>query len=128
MGDVMKLEFLNVPARSLPAALALYRDELGWEEAWREGKSTVSLKLPGTNVQLMLVAEEPDDGRAVGPIFVVDDVKRFFAEHPAALRPNREPQEISGGILARSRIRPATPSTCWTSQSRRADRCTRWSS
>jgi hypothetical protein len=37
MGDVMKLEFLNVTARSLPAALALYRDELGWEEAWHEG-------------------------------------------------------------------------------------------
>jgi hypothetical protein len=34
--------------------LALYRDELGWEEAWREGDTTVSLKLPGTDVQLML--------------------------------------------------------------------------
>jgi hypothetical protein len=42
----MKLEFLNVPTRDLQASLALYRDELGWEEAWREGDSTVSLKLP----------------------------------------------------------------------------------
>jgi predicted enzyme related to lactoylglutathione lyase len=100
MGDAMKLEFLHVPARDLPAALALYRDEFGWEEAWREGESTVSLKLPGTDVQLMLVAEEPDGGGALGPIFVVDDVKRFFAERPAALRAKGEPEEIPGGFLA----------------------------
>jgi predicted enzyme related to lactoylglutathione lyase len=100
MGDAMKLEFLHVPARDLPAALALYRDEFGWEEAWREGESTVSLKLPGTDVQLMLVAEEHDGGGALGPIFVVDDVKRFFAERPAALRAKGEPEEIPGGFLA----------------------------
>jgi catechol 2,3-dioxygenase-like lactoylglutathione lyase family enzyme len=96
----MKLEFLHVPTRDLPAALALYRDELGWEEAWREGELAVSLKLPGTDVQLMLVAEEPDGGTAFGPIFVIDDAKRFFAERPAALRANAEPQEIPGGFLA----------------------------
>ena len=95
----MKLEFLYAPTRDLPAALALYRDELGWEEAWREGDSTVSLKLPGTDVQLMLVAAEPDDG-AFGPIFVLDDVNRFFAERPAALRASGEPEEIPGGFLA----------------------------
>jgi catechol 2,3-dioxygenase-like lactoylglutathione lyase family enzyme len=96
----MKLEFLNIPVHDLPGALALYRDELGWEEAWREGESTVSLKLPGTDVQLMLVAEEPGGGGALGPIFVVDDVKRFFADRPAALRANGEPEEIPGGFLA----------------------------
>jgi catechol 2,3-dioxygenase-like lactoylglutathione lyase family enzyme len=96
----MKLEFLYVPTHDLQAALALYRDELGWQEAWREGESTVSLALPGTGVQLMLVAAEPDAGEAFGPIFVLDDVKRFFAERPAALRANGEPQEIPGGFLA----------------------------
>jgi catechol 2,3-dioxygenase-like lactoylglutathione lyase family enzyme len=96
----MKLEFLHVPTRDLPAALALYRDELGWEEAWREGESTVSLKLPGTDVQLMLDAVEADGNSAFGPIFVVDDVNRFFAERPAALRANGEPEEIPGGFLA----------------------------
>lgn len=96
----MKLEFLYAPTRDLPAALALYRDELGWEEAWREGDLTVSLKLPGTDVQLMLVAEEPDSASAFGPIFVHDDVKRFFAERPAALRATAEPDEIPGGFLA----------------------------
>jgi catechol 2,3-dioxygenase-like lactoylglutathione lyase family enzyme len=94
----MKLEFLYTPTQDLQAALALYRDELGWEEAWREGDSTVSLKLPGTNVQLMLDATDPDG--AFGPIFVLDDVKRFFAERPAALRASAEPDEIPGGFLA----------------------------
>ena len=96
----MKLEFLYAPTRDVAAALALYRDELGWEEAWREGESTVSLKMPGTDVQLMLVATEPDGDGAFGPIFVHDDVKRFFAERPAALRANGEPDEIPGGFLA----------------------------
>jgi predicted enzyme related to lactoylglutathione lyase len=98
--DAMKLEFLYAPTRDLQAALALYRDELGWEEAWREGESTVSLKLPGTDVQLMLDAAEPDGGSAFGPIFVLDDVKRFFAERPAALSATAEPDEIPGGFLA----------------------------
>jgi hypothetical protein len=95
----MKLEFLYAPTHDLPAALSLYRDELGWEEAWREGESTVSLKLPGTDVQLMLVAADPDGG-AFGPIFVLDDVNKFFAERPPALRANGEPEEIPGGFLA----------------------------
>jgi len=94
----MKLEFLYAPTHDLQAALALYRDELGWEEAWREGDSTVSLKLPGTDVQLMLDATDPDG--AFGPIFVLDDAKRFFAERPAALRASAEPDEIPGGFLA----------------------------
>ncbi len=45
-----------------------YRDELGWEEVWRKGESTVSLQLPGTDVQLILDAAEPDGGGAFGPI------------------------------------------------------------
>jgi catechol 2,3-dioxygenase-like lactoylglutathione lyase family enzyme len=96
----MKLEFLYAPTRDLQAALALYRDELGWEEVWREGESTVTLKLPGTDVQLMIDTAEPDGGSAFGPIFVLEDVRRFFAERPAALRASAEPAEIPGGFLA----------------------------
>jgi predicted enzyme related to lactoylglutathione lyase len=95
----MKLEFLYAPTRDLQASLALYRDELGWEEAWREGDSTVSLKLPGSDVQLMLDATDGAEG-AVGPIFVVDDVRRFHAGRPGGLRVTSEPQEIPGGYLA----------------------------
>lgn len=77
-------------ARPWPARVAV----------WREGEPIVSLKLPGTDVQLMLDAAEPDGGSAFGPIFVLDDVNRFFAERPAALRASGEPDEIPGGFLA----------------------------
>jgi catechol 2,3-dioxygenase-like lactoylglutathione lyase family enzyme len=93
----MKLEFLYTPVKDLDAALALYRDALGWDEAWREGDSTVSLKLPGTEVQLML--DKADSGEGVGPIFVVESVERFHAERPSELRTREEPQEIPGGFM-----------------------------
>jgi catechol 2,3-dioxygenase-like lactoylglutathione lyase family enzyme len=95
----MRLEFLNVPPRDLQASLALYRDELGWEEAWREGDSTVSLRLPGSDVPLMLVAGDGAES-AFGPLFVLDDVRRFNAQRPRGLRVTAEPQEIPGGYLA----------------------------
>ncbi len=94
----MKLEFLYTPVKDLQAALALYRDALGWQEAWREGDSTVSLKLPGTEVQLMLDEIRPATG--VGPIFVVESVERFHADRPSELGVREEPQEIPGGFLA----------------------------
>lgn len=94
----MRLEFLYTPTRDLQAALALYRDRLGWEEAWREGEATVSLKLPGTDVQLML--DETNSEAAPGPMFVVDSVAEFNAERPSELRPREEPEEIPGGFIA----------------------------
>jgi catechol 2,3-dioxygenase-like lactoylglutathione lyase family enzyme len=95
----MKLEFLYVPTRDLQASLALYRDELGWEEAWREGDSTVSLKLPGSDIQLMLDAADGAEG-TFGPIFVLDEVKRFTSQRPQGLRLTSGPEEIPGGYLA----------------------------
>ncbi len=94
----MKLEFLYTPTRDLQASLALYRDELGWEEAWREGESTVSLKLPGYGRSAH--ARRHRRRRAFGPLFVLDDVKRFNAGRPRGLRVTSEPQEIPGGYLA----------------------------
>ena len=94
----MKLEFLYMPTRDLRAALALYRDGLGWQEAWREGESTVSLALPGTEVQLMLDATDPD--AAFGPIFVVESVHDFHTGRPSELRIKTEPEGIPGGFMA----------------------------
>jgi predicted enzyme related to lactoylglutathione lyase len=94
----MKLEFLYVPTRDLQAGLQLYRDGLGWQEAWREGESTVTLSLPGTEVQIMLDSTDPE--AAFGPIFVVDDVKAFHAARPSELRVTMEPEPIPGGFLA----------------------------
>jgi catechol 2,3-dioxygenase-like lactoylglutathione lyase family enzyme len=94
----MRLEFLLMPTRDLSAALALYRDGLGWQEAWREGDTTVSLTMPGAEVQLMLDANDPD--AASGPIFVVDSVHAFHTGRPSELRTSAEPDAIPGGFLA----------------------------
>ncbi len=94
----MKLEFLLAPTSDLEASLALYRDGLGCEEVWREGDATVALTLPGTDVQLMLDANDPT--APVGPLFVVDSVQEFDTTRPDALRVVHEPSEIPGGFMA----------------------------
>jgi catechol 2,3-dioxygenase-like lactoylglutathione lyase family enzyme len=79
----MKLTFIYQSVKDLPAALAFYRDELGFVEAWREGESTVAIEIPGSPVQLMLDVP-PDDGPrwASGAFFQVDDVESFVRKHP----------------------------------------------
>jgi catechol 2,3-dioxygenase-like lactoylglutathione lyase family enzyme len=94
----MKLEFLLAPTSDLNASLALYRDTLGFSEIWREGDATVALSLPGTDVQLMLDANDPD--APSGPIFVVDSVEAFHGARPETLTVVAEPSEIPGGFLA----------------------------
>jgi catechol 2,3-dioxygenase-like lactoylglutathione lyase family enzyme len=93
----MKLEFLLVPTSDLKASLALYRD-LGCSEVWREGDSTVALSVPGTEVQLMLDANDPD--APFGPLFVVDSVKAFHATRPETLTVIDDISEIPGGFMA----------------------------
>ena len=79
----MKLEFLFVPTSDLNASLALYRDGLGFTEVWREGDATVALAMPGTDVQIMLDAHDPD--APLGPLFVVDSVEAFHAVRAESL-------------------------------------------
>lgn len=94
----MKLEFLFAPTSDLKASLALYRDALGCTEVWREGDTTVALSLPGTDVQLMLDANDPS--APFGPLFVVDSVEAFHAGRPESLAVLDGPTEIPGGFLA----------------------------
>jgi catechol 2,3-dioxygenase-like lactoylglutathione lyase family enzyme len=94
----MKLELLLVPTTDLAASLALYRDGLGFTEMWREGDSTAALALPGTEVQIMLDASDPN--APAGPIFVVDSVTGFHADRPAALAVVEERAVIAGGFMA----------------------------
>jgi catechol 2,3-dioxygenase-like lactoylglutathione lyase family enzyme len=94
----MKLEFLFVPTSDLSASLALYRDGLGYTEMWREGDSTVALALPGSDVQLMLDANDPD--APLGPLFVVGSVEAFHAARPETLAVVEEPSAIPGGVMA----------------------------
>jgi predicted enzyme related to lactoylglutathione lyase len=97
----MKLEFWYAPTSDLSAALTLYRDQLGWNEAWREGDTTVSLQLPDTNVQLMLDKVDGAGSAArPGPFFVVDSVAEFSAGRPEGLRACGDIEEIPGGFMA----------------------------
>lgn len=94
----MKLEFLFLSTSDLKASLALYRDSLGFTEVWREGDETVALTLPGTEVQLMLDAHDPN--APVGPLFVVDSVEAFHTARAETLAVVEEPSEIPGGFMA----------------------------
>ena len=94
----MKLEFLFIPTADLNASLALYRDGLGFTELWREGDATVALTLPGSEVQIMLDANDPE--APAGPIFVVESVADFHAKRPEALSVIEEPADIPGGAMA----------------------------
>jgi hypothetical protein len=58
----------------------------------------MSLKLPGTEVQLML--DEAESGEGFAPIFVVESVEKFHLNRPRELSTRDEPQEIPGGFLA----------------------------
>jgi predicted enzyme related to lactoylglutathione lyase len=94
----MKLQFMYLPTPDLGAALALYRDTLGFDEAWREGEQTVALAT-GTDVALMLDADSAP-GFGPGPIFITDDVKAFHASHDGAYEVIAPPFEIPGGFLS----------------------------
>lgn len=94
----MKLEFIFAPTADLAASIALYREAFGSEEVWREGDTTAAVTLPGTDVQLMLDANDP--GAPCGPVFVVADVKAFHAKRPAALEVIEDVTEIPGGFQA----------------------------
>jgi catechol 2,3-dioxygenase-like lactoylglutathione lyase family enzyme len=92
----MKLSLIYLPVKDLKAALALYRDTLGFEESWRMGDFTAGLALPGTDVQLMLDQDFPE-GDKPGPFFQVDDVDAFYADHQGELAFVAPPKDIPPG-------------------------------
>ena len=93
------IDFLYLPVADLDQALAFYRDTLGWPEAWREGDTTVSLKMPGDHVQLMIDHDEDGSFRP-GPVVTVDDVRAWHAERRDTLQFWLPPGKIPGGYWA----------------------------
>jgi catechol 2,3-dioxygenase-like lactoylglutathione lyase family enzyme len=94
----MKLVFLYQPVKNLKESLTFYREVLGFEEAWREGEHTAALKLPDTDVRLMI--EDEDEGLPSGGVFLVDSVDTFFNEHKDQLEFLRQPCDIPPGRYA----------------------------
>jgi catechol 2,3-dioxygenase-like lactoylglutathione lyase family enzyme len=90
------LAFLYQPVTDLKRSLAFYQEELGLEIAWREGETTAGLKIPGTDVRLML---DIDEG-APGPVFQVDSVDAFYAQHRNRYHWTTLPTDIPGGRWA----------------------------
>ena len=93
----MKLEFLFAPTSDLNASLASTAT-VSLQRGGREGGATVALSIPGTDVQLMLDASDPD--APFGPLFVVDNVDAFHATRPGTLTVIEEISEIPGGFMA----------------------------
>lgn len=94
----MKLAFLYYPVKDLKEAVTYYRDVLGYEEAWREGEHTAALRLPGTDVQLMI--EDDDEGLSAGGMFVVDSVDAFYEDNKGTVDFIKDPYDIPPGRYA----------------------------
>ena len=94
----MQLAFVYLPVSDLKAAVGFYRDTLGLKEAWREGDHTAAFAVDGTDVQLMVGVPADQSDSDVGPLFIVDDVNDFVAQH--ALRLRFQPREVPPGMLA----------------------------
>jgi catechol 2,3-dioxygenase-like lactoylglutathione lyase family enzyme len=93
----MRLQFIYLPVSDLDSALALYRDQLGFDEVWREGEATVGLAIPGSEAALM-VDGDPLPGAGPGPIFFVERVDDWLAGQDG-LDVTHPPFDIPGGRL-----------------------------
>ena len=95
-----KLSIIYVPVRDLKSALKFYRDQLGLEESWREGESTVAFKLSGTEIELMVDLIEEGMPDTAGPMFLVPSVAEFYAANRGAMEFARKPSAIPPGLWA----------------------------
>jgi predicted enzyme related to lactoylglutathione lyase len=90
----MKPVFVYLPTTDLTGTARFYRDQLGLDEAWREGDDTIAFAIPGSDLQLM-VSTDPGDHAMM---YLVPSVAEWISAHPTIeiIRPS---QEISGGIV-----------------------------
>jgi catechol 2,3-dioxygenase-like lactoylglutathione lyase family enzyme len=92
----VKLTFIYQPIADLGGAVAFYRDQLGFDEAWRESDETVAFWLPDRSAQIMLTTT--DTGPA-GPMYLVDSVDGWMQDH-SGVAVSIEKIEIPGGSVA----------------------------
>jgi catechol 2,3-dioxygenase-like lactoylglutathione lyase family enzyme len=91
----MRLVFIYQPVTDVEAAVTFYRDELGWEEAWREGVETVAFWMPARAAQVMLSTTD----QPAGPMYLVDSLPAWIAEH-RDIDIAIPPYDIPGGAVA----------------------------
>lgn len=91
----VKLTFIYQPTDDVLAAAAFHRDELGLEEAWRDGDDTIAFWLPDRSAQLMVSSTD----QPPGPMYLVDDLDTWMSDHPD-VGATIEKYEIPGGSVA----------------------------
>ena len=102
--EVLRAEFLPVSIfiREIedPQKISgvVFRDTLGFEEAWREGEHTVALQLPGSDVRLLI--EDDELGLAPGGVFLVESADGFYKENKDQLEFIKQPVSIPPGRYA----------------------------
>jgi len=94
-----KLNLLYIPVRDINSTRTFYRDQLGLEEAWREGETT-AFKLPGTEVELMIDQVEEGTQDTPGPMFTLPSVDAFYAANRGQMEFVRKPSDIPPGRWA----------------------------
>ncbi|MDQ0208758.1 VOC family protein [Alkalicoccobacillus murimartini] len=97
-----KLIFQFVPVQDLAKAVELYRDTLGFSEAWRVGDGTVAFLLPETEVKLMVEQVEHGSRDAAGPVFLVPSVNQVFNKYKDHLTFLGEPADTPDGLWLRA--------------------------
>lgn len=91
-----KLTYIYLPVPDLKAARTFYRDQLGFDETWREGDLTCAFALPGTTIQLMLNQTKTDDPDRAGMVFTIPSVDNFYEAQQTAINFTHEPHSIPG--------------------------------
>jgi hypothetical protein len=91
----VKLTFLYEPAENLAEAAGFYRDQLRFDEAWRESDDTVAFWLPDRSAQVM-VSTTP---QPAGPMYLVDSLEVWIRDHPDIVTAI-EKFDIPGGSVA----------------------------
>ncbi|GAA2723273.1 VOC family protein [Cellulomonas aerilata] len=91
----MKLRFIYQPVPDLAEAVAFHREDLQFEEAWRDGDDTVAFWLPDRSAQVMLSTTK----QPAGPMYLVDDLDAWISEHPG-IAILVATYEIPGGSVA----------------------------
>ncbi len=92
----MHLTLIYVPSKDAAVSARFYRETLGWQEAWREGETTIALTIPGSDIQLMLDEDETEP-RQTGPMFKVEDVIDFYRRNQGNLEFLSAPKDIPPG-------------------------------
>jgi predicted enzyme related to lactoylglutathione lyase len=90
----MKPAFIYVPTDDLAGTARFYAEQLGLEEAWREGDDTIAFALPDSDLQIM-VSSAPGNH---GPMYQVPSAAEWIREHPD-LEVVVPLEEIPGGAV-----------------------------